>query len=75
MRGCRLREAYPVVPLADRHTLSIGFTSVADRGCFGLYADRDSLPDVDGLAGCIDAAIDELLEPAPRTESPVPAFG
>jgi diacylglycerol O-acyltransferase len=75
MRGCRLREAYPVVPLADRHTLSIGFTSVADRGCFGLYADRDSLPDVDGLADCIDAAIDELLEPAARTEAPVPAFG
>jgi diacylglycerol O-acyltransferase / wax synthase len=75
MRGCRLREAYPVVPLADRHTLSIGFTSVADRGCFGLYADRDSLPDVDGLADCIDAAIDELLEPTARTESPVPAFG
>jgi diacylglycerol O-acyltransferase / wax synthase len=75
MLGCRLREAYPVVPLAGRHTLSIGFTSVADRGCFGLYADRDSLPDVDGLADCIDAAIDELLEPAARTESPVPAFG
>lgn len=75
MRGCRLRETYPVVPLADQHTLSIGFTSVADRACFGLYADRDSLPDVDDLAACIDAAIDELLEPAARTEPPVPAFG
>ena len=75
MRGCRLREAYPVVPLADQHTLSIGFTSVADRACFGLYADRDSLPDVDDLAACIDAAIDELLEPAARTEPAVPAFG
>jgi diacylglycerol O-acyltransferase / wax synthase len=62
MRGCRLREAFPVVPLADRHALSIGFTSVADRGCFGLYADADALPGVDRLAELIDAAIDELLE-------------
>jgi WS/DGAT/MGAT family acyltransferase len=75
MCGCRLREAYPVVPLAEQHTLSIGFTSVADRGCFGIYADRDSLPDIDALAGCIDASIDELLEPAARDESRVPAFG
>ena len=62
MRGCRLRTAYPVVPLADRHALSIGFTTVADSACFGLYADRDALPDIDDLAICIDAAIDELLE-------------
>jgi diacylglycerol O-acyltransferase / wax synthase len=75
MCGCRLREAYPVVPLADRHTLSIGFTSVADRACFGLYADSDSLPDVDDLAGCIDAAIDELLEPIVHAERRVAALG
>ena len=83
MCGCRLRETYPVVPLSDRHTLSIGFTSVGDRGCFGLYADRDSLPDVDDLADCIDAAIDELLDPVERAVRPdtargapvAPAFG
>jgi WS/DGAT/MGAT family acyltransferase len=75
LRGCRLREAYPVVPLADRHTLSIGFTSVDDRACFGVYADRDSLPDVDDLGACIDAAIDELLVPSPRREPPVPVLG
>ena len=60
MRGCRLREAYPVVPLADRHALSIGVTSIGDRACFGLYADRESLPDVDLLATEIDAEIDQL---------------
>ena len=27
MHGCRLVEAYPVVPLADRHALSIGATT------------------------------------------------
>ena len=60
--GCRLRASYPVVPLADRHALSIGFTTVADGAFFGVYADRDTLPDVDGLAKAIDESIDELLE-------------
>ena len=67
MRGCRLRGAYPVVPLADRHTLSIGFTSVADNACFGIYADRDALPDADRLADSINGAIDELDRAAPST--------
>jgi diacylglycerol O-acyltransferase / wax synthase len=75
VRGCRLREAYPVVPLADGHTLSIGFTSVADRGCFGLYADRNALPDVDRLADCIDEAIDELAQVGQPARERVPAFG
>jgi WS/DGAT/MGAT family acyltransferase len=61
MRGCRMVEAYPVVPLADRHALSIGFTSLAGRGCFGLYADRRALPDVDALGREIEREIDGLL--------------
>ena len=40
MAGCELKEAYPVVPLAQGHTLSIGMTTIRDRACFGLYADR-----------------------------------
>jgi diacylglycerol O-acyltransferase len=71
MLGCELKEAYPVVPLADQHTLSIGFTSVAGRGCFGLYADRDALPDADELAAHLDVAIEELLERS-RTREPAP---
>ena len=63
--GCRLREAYPVVPIADQHALSVGFTTIADRACFGLYADPAALPDVDELAACIDAAIEELRDLAP----------
>ena len=68
MRGCELLEAYPVVPLADRHALSIGFVAVGDTACFGLYADRESLPDAPLLAQDIDAAIDELVAapPGPR---------
>jgi WS/DGAT/MGAT family acyltransferase len=65
MLGCRLGEAYPVVPLADRHALSIGFTSVAGGAFFGIYADRDAAPDAKLLADDIGGAIDELAELAP----------
>jgi len=76
MLGCPLREAYPVVPLADQHALAIGVTSIRDGLCFGLYADRKTLPDVDRLAGFIDAEIDQLLAhcPAPPASGPESRF-
>src|SRR5207253_1039075 len=46
---------------ADRHALSIGVTRIQDRACFGLYADRHSLPDADLRARDLDRAIEELL--------------
>lgn len=61
MLGCELEEAYPVVPLADRHALSVGMSTVRDGAFFGLYADRAALPDVDDLALAMDAAINELV--------------
>jgi hypothetical protein len=64
MLGCELEEAYPVVPIADEHALSIGMTTVRDNAFFGLYADCEALPDADRLAEEIDASIDELLERA-----------
>jgi diacylglycerol O-acyltransferase len=74
MLGCRLREAFPVVPLADRHALSIGFTSVAGGAFFGVYADRDSVSDADRLAADIAAELDELAvgSPSERRARPVP---
>jgi diacylglycerol O-acyltransferase len=60
MLGCRLREAYPIVPLADQHALSIGFTSVDGGAFFGIYADRDAGPDAEHLARDIGAELDEL---------------
>jgi diacylglycerol O-acyltransferase / wax synthase len=62
MLGCRLREAYPIVPLADRHALSIGFTSVDDGAFFGIYADRDAGPDAELLARDIGDELGELRE-------------
>jgi diacylglycerol O-acyltransferase len=64
MLGCPLEATYPVVPLTDRHALSVGMTTVGDRACFGVYADRVTVPDVDGLARGIDEAITELLSEA-----------
>ena len=47
MLGCPLQAIYPVVPLADRHAVSVGMTTVGDRACFGVYADREALPDAE----------------------------
>jgi diacylglycerol O-acyltransferase len=65
MLGCELEEAYPVVPIADRHALSIGVTTIRDQACFGIYADREAVPDSDLVAAAIDQSVDELLEHAP----------
>jgi len=70
MLGCGLQAAYPVVPLAEQHALSVGMTTVRDNAFFGLYAARDQLPDADRLAEAVDSSIDELLE---RTAWAVPA--
>ena len=66
MAGCPLVEAYPVVPIPDRHALAIGVTTVGDGAFFGLYADPASLPAVDLLANEIDRSIDELGALSPR---------
>jgi diacylglycerol O-acyltransferase len=70
MLGCQLQAAYPVVPLADHHTLSVGMTSICGRACFGVYADREAIPDAQILAQDIDMAVDELLASTGRPASP-----
>ena len=62
MRGCELEVAYPVVPIADKHAVSIGMTTIRDRACFGLYSASEMLPDSDGLAEAMSASLDELRE-------------
>lgn len=60
MLGCKLEEAYPVVPLADRHALAIGMHTSGGRAFLGLHADRRTLPDADRLAADVGAEIQEL---------------
>jgi diacylglycerol O-acyltransferase / wax synthase len=62
MLGCELREAYPVVPMADSHSVSIGLTTVRDDVFLGVYADREALPDGDRLAELIDGAFEQMKE-------------
>jgi len=71
MLGCELQEAYPVVPMADQHAVSIGLTTVRDDVFLGVYADREALPEADRLAELIDAEFTELRD---WVAEPTPAF-
>ncbi|MEA2193798.1 MAG: diacylglycerol O-acyltransferase / wax synthase [Solirubrobacteraceae bacterium] len=59
--GCEVQHAYPVVPLTDRHRLSIGMTSIHERACFGVYAHGELAADADAIATAIGAELDALL--------------
>ncbi|WP_433507527.1 WS/DGAT/MGAT family O-acyltransferase [Pseudonocardia halophobica] len=66
--GARMRDMFPVVPLAHGQAVAIGVTSYDGTVCYGLNADRDALPDVDTLAAAIDDSLAELKE-APAAEA------
>lgn len=65
--GSRMVAAYPVVPLTKGQALSIGLISYDGGVYFGLYADRDALPDLDVLVACLSDAMDELLARCERS--------
>ena len=71
MLGCRLEEAYPIVPFADSHSLSIGLTTVCDEAFLGLYADRRALPDADRLAELVDARVRRAARRAAARNRPI----
>ena len=58
--GARMRDMYPVVPLAKGQAVSIGITSYDGGIFYGLNADRDAMGDVDVLADAIGASLAEL---------------
>jgi WS/DGAT/MGAT family acyltransferase len=66
MLGAELSEAYPVVPIAEEHSLSIGMFSYRDHMFFGLYADPQTLPEVHELPALLDREITALARPARR---------
>lgn len=63
--GARMVSTYPVTPLAREQALSIGLTSYDGGVYYGLYADRDAMPDADVLGRGVVDALQELLD-APR---------
>lgn len=76
LRGCELQEAAPVIPLPDRHALSVGIFTYRDQLTFSGYADPTALPDIAHLPCALRSAMDQLalLEPAAPVvdEDPMP---
>lgn len=58
--GARLREAFPVIPLSERHALSVGLFTYCERACFGIYADPVALPEAARLPQLLNASLLEL---------------
>jgi diacylglycerol O-acyltransferase / wax synthase len=62
LNGSRMLASYPVIPLAKGQALSIGLTSYDGGVCYGLYGDRDAMPDLEVLGQCVVEALAELVE-------------
>ena len=60
--GARMLSSYPVIPLARGQALSVGLTSYDGGVYYGLYGDREAMPDLDVLGQCIVDALAEMLE-------------
>ncbi len=60
--GARMVSTYPVMPLGSGQALSIGLTSYDGGVYYGLYTDRDAIPDADVLGHAVVDALQELLD-------------
>jgi WS/DGAT/MGAT family acyltransferase len=60
MCGARVRSIHPVIPIPDRHALSIGVLTYDRAAHFTCYADPRALPRADGLAIALEDAVIEL---------------
>jgi WS/DGAT/MGAT family acyltransferase len=58
--GAQIDEIYPVVPIAEQNTLSIGMLSYQDHMYFGGFADPEALPDATGLPDLLAAEVRAL---------------
>lgn len=72
--GRRLRELYPVVPLAENLAIGIAVMSYDGRLGFGLLSDHDQLPDLPAIAKMLEDSIADLARAAgvrpPRARRP-----
>ena len=59
--GARMREVYPLVPLAAEHVVGIAVVSYDGRLFFGLIADRDQLPELPELRIGLEQSLAELM--------------
>jgi WS/DGAT/MGAT family acyltransferase len=70
--GGRVTSIYPVIPIPDRHALSIGVMTYNGGAHFSCYADPSALPGVERLTVALEDAIAELEADSPRPRSPRP---
>ena len=68
--GGRVQSIYPVIPIPDRHALSIGVMTYDTGAHFACYADPGALPGVEHLAIALEDAISELETGRARARSP-----
>ena len=69
--GGRMRSLYAYVPIAMGFRVSIGIFSYVGTMTFGINADFDTFPDIDVLSHGIRRGMDELLQTAGRTPTPL----
>jgi WS/DGAT/MGAT family acyltransferase len=60
MLGAELEEAYPVVPLSEKHALSIGIFTYAEHLHFGIHADPEALPEAAFLGPAVSSSFRSL---------------
>lgn len=61
LAGARLREIYPVAPLAPGQGLGVAVSTFGATAHVGLHGDRAAMPDLDQVALALDDALAELL--------------
>ena len=68
--GRQLEDLFPLAFLPNNHALAVAIMSYNGGLDYGLLGDYDALPDIDLIAGGIDASLRELLEAASRAHRP-----
>ena len=63
--GKRLRDVFPMVPLARRQALCVGIMSYDGAINFGLVGDYEAMAGLDSFAADLDAALTELVGTVP----------
>ena len=62
--GRELTAVYPIGFLAQEHALAVAMFSYNGHMHFGLLADRETVPDLETIAGYMDECVQELLDAA-----------
>jgi diacylglycerol O-acyltransferase / wax synthase len=62
--GREMETVIPMVPLAENQAVCVAIMSYNGQINFGLTGDYDAMPDLDALAGDLEASVTELVDAA-----------